>query len=79
MPMSQPQVLLKTAQTASANNLADKIAAFTAASTALKNAQTAEAAAKAALDTAWTDCETKVGAYKDAVMVAPEGYMPPSG
>lgn len=79
MPFSQAQVQLNNAQTAAGGVLVDKIAAYNNATAAAKSAQEAEQAARVALDAAWTDFLAKEGSYERAVLVAPEGYTPPSG
>ena len=78
MPLGNNQATLYAALGTSAENLHDKIAAFVAAQAAVLTATAAATAAKSDLDAAWADFVARDGSFDSAMLVAPEGYTPPT-
>ena len=78
MPKNAQQTNALTATSATADTLADSIAAFNTARTAANNAAAALTAAQSALDAAWTGYRNADSAFDGLMLVAPAGYTPPA-
>jgi hypothetical protein len=78
MSKSVPQNAAYQSVGTAADTLADKVTAFTTAKTAADTASANLVTAKTALDTAWVDFKAKDATFDSLMLVAPDGYTPPT-
>lgn len=76
--MTEAQHSSYQAEGAAAEALSDKLVAFTTAKVAATAANALLAQRTTELETAWANFATKNGDFKLVMLVAPEGFTPPT-